>query len=152
MSGEDELGPTYLLTWNPDDWEMDAEDYDARVLVAHTTLGFINCWSLGTNYRQLQADDAVLLYRHGESAGIIAAGFAVSDPYPGDADGNEIDESSATRYWVQVLWNLWKPLDKSLPIDELIKLAPSTFGSPIRASGRRVHDAEADTLWSAFCA
>lgn len=152
MSRDVELGPAYLLTWNPADWEMNAEEYAARVLVTHTTLGFVNCWSLGTNYRQLHADDAVLLYRHGQLGGIIASGFAVSDPYPGDANGNEVDESSAARQWVQVLWDLWKPLDERLPIDDLIKLAPSTFCTPVRASGRRVDDREADNLWAAFCA
>ncbi|MCY3891704.1 MAG: hypothetical protein OXF65_00225 [Acidimicrobiaceae bacterium] len=148
----DELhhGGTFLLTWNPDDWELTVEEYYARVLITATTGGFMNGWTLGTNFRQMGVGDEVFVHRHGGFGGIVAHGFAVCDPYPGDADGIEVDEASKDSWWIQVAWSLWKPLEVRLRPEDLAEIAPVTFGAPIRASGHGVDAEEADALRHAF--
>ncbi len=143
-------GRAYLLTWNPDDWELTAEEYYARVLITATTGGFMNGWTLGTNFRQIEAGSEVFLFRHGEFGGIVAHGFAVCDPYPGDEIGVEVDEPSKEFWWIQVAWSLWKPLEVRLRTDELEALAPSAFDGPIRASGRRLEADEARAISDVF--
>ena len=59
----------YLLTWNPDDWELTAEEYYARVLITATTGGFMNGWTLGTNFRQIEAGSEVFSFVTATSGG-----------------------------------------------------------------------------------
>ena len=143
-------GATYLLTWNPDQWELTIEEYYARVLITVTAGGFMSGWTLGTNFRQMQPGDEVLVYRHGGFGGIVAHGFAVCAPYPGDAEGDEVDEASMDAWWIQVAWQAWQPLEVRLRPEELAEIAPVTFRDRIEASGHRVAAAEADALRDAF--
>ncbi|MXV88616.1 MAG: EVE domain-containing protein [Acidimicrobiales bacterium] len=146
----DEFTPTYLLTWQPKAWDLEQPEYDARVVITRDTCGFINGYSLGTNFRRIRSGDHVLLYRHGDDGGVVACGVVADDPYPRDEFGKEIDEATNSQWWIEVRWTKWVPLDARLTRDELKRLAPLTFRAPVQASGRGVDASEAGKLWAAF--
>ena len=88
---------TYLLIWNPNRWTWEEEDVQENIAQLEE-LGQIEdfSWSLGTNYRQVEAGDRLFLMRLGsEPRGIFLCGFAKGDPYK----ATNWDPSKSNRAW-----------------------------------------------------
>ena len=69
---------TFLITWNPNRWEWNMSNN----IVALKRRGFFDSrWSCGRN-KSIKAGDRLFLLRQGrEPRGILASGFATSEPY-----------------------------------------------------------------------
>jgi 5-methylcytosine-specific restriction enzyme A len=132
---------TYLLVWNPNRWTWEEEDVRrniAQLEESGDVEGFR--WSVGTNYRQIEAGDRLFLIRLGsEPRGIFLSGFAKGYAYRDD----HWDPSERKRAWyvdvdVDVLLN---PYDEKsiLSYDELEAISTGQRWSP-PASGERIEE------------
>ena len=73
--------PTYLLTWNPNRWQWDTLAVDARRSADGDVVK--DRWSSG-NTKRIMPGDRLFLTRLGEEPrGIVASGWATSEPAPG---------------------------------------------------------------------
>jgi 5-methylcytosine-specific restriction protein A len=147
---------TYLLIWNPNRWTWE-EEYVRRDIAQLEELGYVEAfrWSLGTNYRQIEAGDRLFLIRLGsEPRGIFLSGFARGYAYK----AAHWDPSERKRAWyvdvdVDVLLN---PYDEKsiLSYDELEAISAGQRWS-LPASGERIKEeitAKLEAQWERLLA
>jgi 5-methylcytosine-specific restriction enzyme A len=145
--GANKATATYLLIWNPNRWTWEEKEV-RRDIAQLEESGRIESfrWSVGTNYRQIEAGDRLFLIRLGsEPRGIFLSGFARGYAYRAD----HWDPSEKKRAWyvdvdVDVLLN---PYDEKsiLLYDELEAISTDQMWSP-PASGERIEEEVAAKL------
>jgi 5-methylcytosine-specific restriction protein A len=132
---------TYLLIWNPNRWTWEERDVRrdiAQLEVSGRIEGFR--WSVGTNYRRIEAGDRLFLIRLGsEPRGIFLSGTAKGHAFR----AAHWDPSEKKRAWyvdidVDILLN---PYDEGsiLSYEELEAISTSQRWSPpgLRRKDRR---------------
>ena len=113
---------TYLLIWNANRWTWEEEDV-RRDIAQLEESGHVEDfrWSMGTNYRQIEARDLLFLIRLGsEPRGIFLSGFAKGYAYK----AAHWDPSESKRAWyvdvdVDILLNPYD--DKSILVYEKLE-------------------------------
>lgn len=134
---------TYLLVWNPNRWEWDAES--RAQVVAETARRPVDwTWSSGGRRRGLvPGQDEVYLVRVGRPPkGIVAHGMITRAPYP-DAHWDPTQDRSA--WYIGVAWDRVVHDDQLLALEELKAVLPDVTWTP-PGSGLRVPDGDADVL------
>jgi hypothetical protein len=138
---------TFMLTWNPQQYRP--EDLAEEVRQIANGEPYQGGWSTG-NRKDLPIGSRVFLVRQGkEPRGIVAAGYSLTDPEPGERD----DDHSV---YCDLVWTM--VLDDSkghlLCLDELLN-TPLLVNVPwgIRGGGREFSNNEAvqlEMIWSAM--
>lgn len=72
---------TFLLTWNPHKWHWPEDDLGASIAAVQRTGRSAGRWSCGNTKRILSGDRVFLLRQGAEPRGLVASGWATSEPY-----------------------------------------------------------------------
>jgi hypothetical protein len=137
----------FLLTWNPDQWQMTPKDLDdaAAATAAGETLG--ESWSVGNRTGGVSVGDTLFLFRQGvNERGLLARGRAVSSVY----QGPHWDGSSREANYVDLDWLVWLPQEEILPVEELKLCTTSTHWDHIYASGQQLKSEALGSVESAW--
>ena len=137
-----------ILTWNPDKFHWDADDYSE--LVAQTARGeeVVGNWSTGGRTGGVSAGDRVFLLRQGtHGRGVDASGIVVS-PINSEQDW---DGSGGTANYADILWERVVPVENLLPTEVLKQKLPETNWDRLQMSGTFIRGPQVDDLeelWS----
>ena len=120
--------PVYLLTWNPDCWDVSemAEELAStgRASTSWTTVS-----------RKIRPGDTIVFLRQGvEPRGIVGLGRATAAPWNG-----------GRRWYCPLRWEWLEPDAPAVTVPELQELIPTGHWTP-RCSGTRVPEVEAEVL------
>jgi hypothetical protein len=121
-----------ILTWNPDKWHWDEDDY--LDLVERTAQGETEPgnWSTGNRIAGVLHGDRVFLLRQGtHGRGIVASGTVASEIYQAE----DWDGSEESANYVDVLWQRVIPVEDALPTEVLKRQLPETNWDRLQMSG-----------------
>jgi 5-methylcytosine-specific restriction protein A len=140
---------TYLVTWNPNRWEWDMHED----IAALKRRGFFDSqWSCGRT-KSIKTGDRLFLLRQGrEPRGIVASGFAMSEPYWDDHwDETRSDKALYVKARFDSL--LDPEIDGVLPISRLQNGQVGAVNWRTQSSGISISPAataELEGLWRNF--
>lgn len=125
---------TYLLTWNPNRWAWDTLPVDARRSAEGDVVK--ERWSSGNTKRIVPGDRLFLMRLGQEPRGIVASGWAISEPKPGPHWDVERAAMGDTALYVDAEFErvLDPDVDTPLAHRELEERFPNFHWSP-QASG-----------------
>ena len=139
---------TYILTWNPDAYVVEVGYYLEHVEDVATD-GPLKSgrWGTGVRNSEIVEGDRVFLFRQKRQRGIVASGYCTSESYQ---DTHWRDGRRNANY-VDINWDIWKPLDQRLSIDDLENKVPGFSWNHLQGSGIHIHDTNAalvEKLWA----
>jgi hypothetical protein len=137
-----------ILTWNPDKWHWDEDEYldlVERTAEGETTAGN---WSTGSRVGGVFDGDRVFLLRQGiHGRGIVASGSVASEIYQAE----DWDESGGSANYVDVLWEHLVPVEDALPTEVLKQQLPETKWDRLQMSGTFLKPELIDGLEQLWC-
>ena len=144
---------TYLLTWSPKKWQW----RDLTRLIAEVKKkGYcVTDWSCGNN-KSIEKGDRLFLLRQGEEPrGIVAAGYADSEPFEAIHWREEKAKAGRTTMYLRVRWErLLNPeTESTFPREWLNEGALSRVNWNTQISGISIRSEAADELeqrWADF--
>lgn len=128
---------TYLLTWNPWQWNWKAGEYEALVRTTSPSRPTMVRWSCGNRGRIEKGDRVFLLRQGSESPGMISAGVVTRRPYLAPM----WDRSRGRRrlaLYIGVAWERFLPLNGVLKRETLLKGVLPRALVNARASGYQI--------------
>lgn len=133
---------TFLLTNNPDRFELDPDQIDGWVQATAAGYEVEGRWSTGSTSQAIRLGDRAFLLRQGtRGRGIVAKGRFVSDVFQDD----HWDDSGREANYADVLWDVVLDPTDRLPIEILQDALPSGHWQP-QGSGRRLTPTAASGL------
>lgn len=122
---------SYLLTWNPSNWN----DWDFDDVVSNSKSGMVytDQWSTG-NRTNIYAGERVYLMRQGDHQGLIGSGYTISDGFVGE----HWDGSARPMNAVYVDLDIILPVKEVLNVTELSNNDLGIKWNSIYASGNSV--------------
>ncbi|NLF72442.1 MAG: HNH endonuclease [Candidatus Anammoximicrobium sp.] len=136
---------TYILTWNPQRTDFDEDDYNDIVERTREGEWAPSGWSCG-NTKRIKDGDRVFFLRQGEDRGMVGAGYATKDAYP----GAHWSEKGKKAIYVDFDYETLLPLSFRLRIEDLEQANLGVAWDNLMASGRRVpveFEADLESLW-----
>lgn len=139
---------TFLLTYNPERWQMADGEWLDDVEAARAGASVFGRWSTGSR-TDLDIGDRVYLLRQGpEPRGIVASGWTTSEGY---ADVHW-DDPGRTANYVDVGWDALVPMDEPLATSLLLTDVAQVDWNHLLSSGVEVEvaaTARLNELWRA---
>ena len=140
---------TYILTWHPYAFRMEAGEYLEQVEnVRAQSDKRLGSWSTGQRNSEIEIGDRVFLFRQKRERGIVASGHCTSTIYQ---DTHWRDRRRSANY-VRIEWDFWKPLEDRLTIEVLESKVPNFSWNHLQGSGIHLNDIDAakvEKLWTA---
>ncbi len=150
LESAEPLLATYLLTWNPNNWQWKNLEQQVRQTAEGRPIE--SRWSCGNTKRIIPGDRMFLLRQGKEPRGIMAAGWATSEPYEGPHWNEEKKKIGDTANFVMARFDrILNP-----EVDEILELSNLQIG-PLKsvnwntpASGIEIKEGAAalERLWS----
>jgi hypothetical protein len=140
-----------LLTWNPgpeDDEQYTPEQWlDEMVLpLQEGRPPGGDRWSIGTNWKVIEAGDMACMFRQGaHGRGIVATGVITRGAFRGP---HWNPDKTGEAWYVNVAWNRALDLNQMITIDELAREVPGFGWNKVYGSGRIVDGSPAGHLAS----
>jgi 5-methylcytosine-specific restriction protein A len=139
---------TFILTWNPDQWPFDEDDYQRAV--ESTAAGHLtkDAWSVGNRLGGINLGDRAFLLRQHRDRGIVASGEFTSEVY----QDRHWDASDRDANYADVQWDNLLDLEDRLPIEELKRRVSRVSWDRLQASGVQIREDAAtsvEELWEA---
>src|SRR5438128_1682333 len=130
----DDVPSTFLLTWNPNRWSWDTLSRDAQGSSDGDVIK--DRWSSGNTKRIIPGDRLFLMRLGVEPRGIVASGWAMSEPAIGPHWDSERAANAETARYVDAEFERILDPERSAPLAhrELERSFPS-FGWSPQASG-----------------
>ncbi len=151
MTDEATSPHTFLLTNNPDLWDIEADELAKSIEDTAAGRGVDSRWSTGSTTKKIQNGDRVFLLRQRvEHRGIFASGHFVSTVFQAE----HWDNSGRQANYANVLWDTFLAPDDVLPIEVLSSELPEGQWAP-QASGTQIKEAvteHLEQLWAAHVA
>jgi hypothetical protein len=140
---------TYLLTWHPYAYNIEAGEYLERVqdVTAHAGRQH-GRWSTGKRNSEIEIGDRVFLFRQKRERGIVASGYTTSECH---IDVHWRDRRRNGNF-VSIEWDSWRPLEDRLTIETLEQKVPGFSWNHLQGSGIHLPDddaAKVEKLWVA---
>jgi hypothetical protein len=139
---------TYLLTWHPYAYKMEAGEYLEQVLDVESQTGhYKGSWSTGQRNSSVEVGDRVFLFRQKRERGIVASGYTLSECY---LDSHWRDRRRNANY-VKIEWDSWRRLEDRLTIETLEQTVPGFSWNHLQGSGIHLPDDDAvkvEKLWA----
>lgn len=138
-----------LLTWNPgpdDDEQYTPEQWlDEMVLpLQEGRPPEGDRWSIGTNWKTIEAGDRACMFRQGvHGRGIVATGVITRGAFP---DSHWNPDKTGDAWYVNVAWDRAFDLNRMITIDELAREVPAFAWNKVYSSGRIVDGTSAEHL------
>jgi hypothetical protein len=139
---------TYILTWHPYAFTIEAGEYLERVLDVEAQTGkHQGRWSTGQRNSEIQIGDRVFLFRQKRERGIVASGFTTSECH----QDTHWRDRRRTGNFVSIDWDCWKPLEHRLTIELLEEKVSGFSWNHLQGSGIHLNDddaAKVEKLWT----
>jgi hypothetical protein len=140
-----------LLTWNPG--PDDDEQYTPKQWLDEMVLPLQegrppdgDRWSIGTNWKIIEAGDMVCMFRQGvHGRGIVATGVITRGAFRAS---HWNPNKTGDAWYVNVAWNRALELNQMITIDELAREVPGFAWNKVYSSGRIVGGTPAEHLAS----
>ena len=137
---------TFILTWNADRWDWEAEDREQEI--SDTNAGFLvdGRWSTGNRKSGIQIGDRAFLLQQGRTRGMVGSGWFTSEVFQ---EQHWADPDRQANY-ADVEWDVLLSDDDLLATEELKQLVPGVEWDNLLASGLHVSEDAAtllETLW-----
>ena len=133
----------WLLTWNPDNFVIDEDEYQERVTTSRRGQPVIDNWSTGQNRDRIQPGDTVYWLRQGsQGRGIVGSGKATSQIW---AEAHFQDAKKMANY-VDVEWWTVVPVEDRLDTADLVQDVPDVKWQYVLGSGQQVNEMAEGTL------
>ena len=127
----------WLLTWNPDNFVIDEDEYQERVTTSRRGQPVIDNWSTGQNRDRIQPGDTVYWLRQGsQGRGIVGSGKATSQIW---SEAHFQDDKKMANY-VGVEWWTVVPLKDRLDTADLVQDVPDVKWQYVLGSGQQVNE------------
>jgi 5-methylcytosine-specific restriction enzyme A len=139
---------TFTLTWNPDQWPFDENDYQRAVELTAAGHPSKDAWSVGNRLGGINVGDRAFLLRQHRDRGIVASGEFTSEVY----QDRHWDGSDRDANYAEVQWDNLLPLEDRLPIEELKRQVSRVPWDRLQASGVQLREDAAtsvEELWEA---
>jgi hypothetical protein len=126
----------FILTWNPDEWPFDENDYQRAI--ESTAAGHVtqDAWSVGNRLSGINPGDRAFLLRQHRDRGLVASGEFTSEVY----QDRHWNGSNRAANYAEVQWDNLVPVDDRLPIEELKRRVPAVSWDRLQASGVRLRE------------
>lgn len=111
---------TFILTWNPDPWTWDDDDYTAKIQSTASGLRVNDRWSVGVRRGGIEVGDRAFLLRQHRDRGIVASGLFTSTVY----FAPHWDGTGRDAPYADVEWDTVVDPDARLPTDTLMAAIP----------------------------
>ncbi len=140
-----------LLTWNPGPY--DDEQYTPEQWLDEMVVPLLagrppegDRWSIGTNWKVIEAGDLVCMFRQGvHGRGIVATGVITRGAF---LEPHWNPDKTGDAWYVDVAWNRALDLNQMINVDELEREVPGFAWNKVYSSGRIVDGAAAERLAS----
>jgi 5-methylcytosine-specific restriction protein A len=144
---------TRILAWDGNDehWRQ-AGGFAGAVARSAAGTTTTTRWSVGRNRPSIYIGETAYLYRGHVDTGLIARGSIVSLPFLAPHYDPERAAAGETMTYVNVEWHEVRPLEDTIPVDELMQRVPTFKWKNIYQSGNEAHppaDEQLDELWGA---
>lgn len=123
--------PTFLLTWNPEQWPW--PDDHRQAVITLTSYGDVvpGRWSTGIRKQGIHPGDYLYLVRQGTERGIVGWASATSEIYE---DVHYAEEGKTTTY-VDLEWMELYDTEDRLPTEVLKQVVPAVAWDSLMGSG-----------------
>lgn len=127
---------TYLLTWNPKRYPLEDEEWKERIRKIEKNGIYKGRWSCGVTKR-ICSDDRVFLIKLGkEPRGIIASGWATSEPYMDRHWNKQVGKKSTRTLYIDIHFDtILYPEKEILTLSSLKNNIDAKMNWTPRASG-----------------
>ncbi len=132
----------FILTWNPDLWQMTDGEYQQVVNACRLGSGRSDTWSTGGRTSGIGFGDRAVLLRQHRDRGIIASGYFTTEVFQ-DQHWREPDRSGN---FADLVWETWVPIEDRLPVEVLKAKVPGVVWDRLQGSGVRPSDSDAAAL------
>jgi len=122
--------PTFILTWNPERWAWDADEYARAVQVTAVGVSWSEPWSVGLRTGGIFPGDRAFLLRQKRERGIVASGVFTSELEKDE----HWDGSGRPTMYAGVDWDTVLEVDDRLSIEVLKDLIPEVHWDRIQWS------------------
>ena len=151
--GDEETSHVFIMTWNPDKFEISESDLAEYVELTKSDEPFEKSnWATGSRNSGVETGDIAYLFQQGQKGrGLIAKGVIQSEVYQ---DEHWDDEDSVTNF-VDVVWSVWLSASNRLPIEDVMAVTPNTHWNQMQGSGVQLQPSDAGallTLWDQWVA
>jgi hypothetical protein len=133
--------PTFILTWNPNNWDFDDGEYDAHVAATARGEFVAGGWSTGIRNSGIAPGDRAYLLRQHADRGIVAAGEFSSEI----VEDSHWDGSGAVANFADVRWETFLPIGDRLPVEDLKRMVDAAWDR-MQGSGVKLRSEAADDL------
>jgi 5-methylcytosine-specific restriction protein A len=147
--------PTYLLTWNPKNWNWKELEKTVQRIRRHPQAEVRDQWSCARSHQIKKGDRLFIMKQGREPRGIFGSGWATTDAFK-DEPWSDRSQSGFCMY-VKLKWDaLVDPnAEPILSREELNRRYQNEMNWDVQSSGTRIPDTFADDLesfWAEFLA
>jgi len=138
--------PSFILTWNPQRFEMDPARLAKAERDAAKGRSVVDRWSMGNTKHQAMVGDRVFLLRQESDRGIVASGRLTSPVFQEPA----FDDPTRQANYGMFEFDAWLPVDERLPMAELVAAVPGFHWRTLPASGMPLPEPHASLVAEAW--